>query len=84
MKHTHDNPNFPPLVVFVIYDPETDAYMTSRVKYGSSGTYHLTYWAKDIQKAKYYHDKREAINAAKAIEREGHGKVEVRMVDSHE
>lgn len=78
MKHTRDNPNFPPLVTFVIYDPETDAYMTARVSCGSSG--HCTYWSKDVTRAKHYHDKRYAIKAMLAIEHDGHGKLEVRML----
>lgn len=79
MKHTHDNPNTPPLVTFVIYDPEADAYMTARVSCGSGG--HCTYWSKDVQRAKHYHDKRHAINAMIAIEHERHGKLEVKKLD---
>ncbi len=72
-----DNPNFPLLVVFVIYDPETDAYMT-RV---SCANGYCTYWSKDVQRAKHYRDKRRAINAAMmAIEHEVSGKLEVRML----
>lgn len=69
-----ENPEFPALVVFVIYDPETDLYMTTR-----GGR--CTYWAKDVRRAKRYQNRRCALNAAKDIEREGHGKVKVRMLN---
>lgn len=67
-----------PKETFVIYDPEADAYLETSFRYGSG---YYTIWAKDAQQAKYYHDKREAIKAAKSIERDGHSKVEVRTLD---
>lgn len=78
MQHRRDNLNPPPMVVFVVYDPEADAYMTARVSCGSG---HCTYWSKDMQRAKHFQKKRDAIHTMMAIEHERNGKLEVRMLD---
>ncbi len=70
-----DNPDFPPLVVFVVYNPETQEYMTGRSN-------HNVYWSKDVQHAKRYRDKRCALNAVRYMAHDGNGKAEVRMLHS--
>ncbi len=73
-----DNPNFPPLTVFVIYDPGTDAYMEDRYIYRSGS---FTFWSKNVRDARRYRDRRAVKSTIKALEYEGHGKLEVKMLD---
>ncbi len=80
MERTHNAPNPPPLPVYVIYDPEADAYLVARVRYGS-GRY-CNCWSRALQRAKRYQGKRFALKAKAAIQDEGHSKAEVRVLSN--
>lgn len=74
-----DNPNFPELRPFVIYNPDDMTYLTSRIKLHGGG--YCTYWAKDYRKAKFYRTKKHATAMMHTLRQEGRENVMVLEVD---
>lgn len=71
-----DNPKFPDLWPFVVYNPDSKCYLTSRIKLHNDGGY-CTYWSVDRRKAKFYRTRRHALKMVNTLRQEGHAHVSV-------